>query len=175
VGVLQKAIGKFIHGIWQSRKTLLLIVVVAAITLTSSALIAIWLSHSYDLHLPTIGTLHLVGVEAYGGDINSTSGDIIIDLGEIQVGTPRNVSFLLRSLSNMQTTLVLSVNNWQPQGLEPFMSISWNYTGDPISSNEEIPVRIDIDTEASIEFADYLITNNVESFGFSLTIQAQDS
>ena len=156
----------------KSRKTILLIAIVAAITLVSSALIAIWLSNSYDIHLPTLGTISLIGVEAYGGDINSTNGNLTLNLGEIMLGTPKNVSFILRSKSNMLTTLNISLNNWVPKELQSYMNVTWNYSGEEIAPNEETPIIIDITPEASTEFVDYIITNDVKNFSFNLTIQA---
>jgi hypothetical protein len=159
----------------QSRKTILLIAVVAVITLISSASIAIWLDHSYRIHLPTVGTIRLIGLEVYGGDIQSTNGNFSLDLGEIRMGTPKTVSFLLRNKSNILTTLSITLNNWIPEGLQPFMTISWNYTGEKIAPNGEIPISIDITTENSEEFVDYIVTNDVKSFSLSLTIQAVEA
>lgn len=158
-----------------SRKTILLIIVVALITLISSALIAIWLNHLYDIHLPTVGTIRLIGLEVYGGNIQSTNGNFTLDLGEIWMGTPKNASFLLRNKSNTVATLNLTLNNWIPEDLQPFMTISWNYTGEKIAPNEEIPISIDITSENSLEFIDYIVTNDVKSFSLNLTIQAVEA
>jgi hypothetical protein len=164
-----------LHFLRPSRKTILLIAIVAVITLISSASIAIWLSHSYHIHLPTVGTISLIGLEVYGGDIQSTNGNFSLDIGEIRMGTPKNVSFLLRNKSNTVTTLSITLNNWIPESLQSFMIISWNYTGEKIAPNEEIPIRIDITTETSLEFVDYIVTNDVKSFSLSLTIQAVEA
>lgn len=175
MSALRGTFSRFLCFLHKSRRTLLLIVIVAAVTLFSNALIAVWLSNSYDLTVPSLGTIYVTGVEAYGGDINTTNGAISVDLGEIQVGIPKNVSFYLRSISNVPTTLNFSINNWEPESLDRFMLISWNYSGNQIAPNEEIPIRIDLITVASADFVDYLITNNVTFFSFSLSIQAVKS
>jgi hypothetical protein len=175
MSALRRIPSRFLRFLYKSRKTILLILVVAAITLISSALIAIWLSKSYNLAIPTVGTIYVTGFVAYGGDINSTHGVLSIDLGEIYVGSSKNVSFYLRSVSNVPTTLALSVDNWEPESLEPFIPVSWNYSGKQIAPNEEIPIRIDINTVASADFVDYLIANHVDSFSFSPNIQPMES
>jgi hypothetical protein len=159
----------------QSRKSILLAVAVATITLITNTLIAIWISNSFDIHIPSIGTIRLIGVEAYGGDINITNGQISLDVGTIHVGTPKNVSFYIRSVSNMPTTLNLIVDNWNPDGLERYMNVSWNYSGNQVAVGEEIPIRINIDTVDTADFWGYLITNHITSFGFSLTIKVSET
>lgn len=175
MSALQVKAEKLLCLLRKSRKTILLIATVAAITLATSTLAAILLNNTYDLCIPSLGTIRLIGVEAYGGDINQTNSELEIYLGEIQVGTPKNISFILRNKSNTPTTLSMTANNWKPQNLATYMSVSWNYTGNQIAPNQEIHVRIDIDAPTTMEFANYLITNNVESFSFSLTIKANET
>jgi hypothetical protein len=159
----------------QSRKVILLIAAVATVTLITSTLIAICISNSFNIHVPTVGTIRLIGVEAYGGDTNTTDGQVSLDLGAIDVGTPKNVSFYIRSVSNVPTKLDLIVDNWNPDGLARYINISWNYTGTQVAAGEEIPIRIDIDTVNTAEFWDYLITNHITSFSFSLTIEVSET
>lgn len=159
----------------QSRKIILLIATVATITLITTTLIAICISNSFNIHVPSLGTIRLIGVEAYGGDTNTTNGQVSLNLGTIDVGIPKNVSFYIRSVSNVPTNLDLVVDNWNPNGLARYMNVSWNYTGNQVAAGEEIPIRIDIDTVDAAEFWDYLIANHITSFSFSLTIKVSET
>ena len=117
----------------------------------------------------------MTGVEAYGGDINSANGSLIVDWGVIQVGSSNSVSFYLRSVSSVPVTIALSADNWVPQSIESFMPVSWNYTGNQIAPGEEISVRIDLKTTTTSAFVDYLVSNKVTSFSFSLNIRSVQS
>jgi hypothetical protein len=173
---LLNAKGRSIGGIKDflslSRRTLILIIIVAAIFNT---LIAVWLSRSHNLTVPSIGTIYVTGVEAYGGDITSTNGAMTVDWGENGVGSSNSVSFFLRSASNVPIAIALSIENWEPQSIEPFMLVEWNYTGAQLAPKEEISIRFDLKTSSSYDFADYLITNNITSFSFSLHVSAVKS
>jgi hypothetical protein len=166
---------KLLQRLYSSRRTIFLIVVVVTITLILNVLIALWLRRSYDVTIPTLGTVTVTGVEAYGGDLNSINGILTVDWGETIIGTSKNCSFYLRSKSNVPVTLTFNVSDWKPTSITPFMIVSWNYTGNPIVSNEEMPIRISLKTVTSTEFFDYLITNKVTSFSFSITIKALES
>jgi hypothetical protein len=145
-------------------------IAVVAITVIFHALIASWLSKSYNLKIPSMGTIYVTGVEAYGGDINSTNGSLTVDWGVIQVGSSNSVSFYLRSVSNVPVILALSPDNWVPRSIEPFMPVSWNYTGNQIAPGEEISIRIDLKTTTTSAFVDYIVSNKVTFFSFSLNI-----
>ena len=154
---------------------MILVITVAVVTVIFHGLIASWLSKSYNLTIPSMGTIYVTGVEAYGGDINSANGSLIVDWGVIQVGSSNSVSFYLRSVSSVPVTIALSADNWVPQSIESFMPVSWNYTGNQIAPGEEISVRIDLKTTTTSAFVDYLVSNKVTSFSFSLNIRSVQS
>lgn len=175
LSVKEKKLGRMLRTLRRSRRTLLLIIVVVAITIISQTSVALWLSRSANLMIPSAGTIHAIRVEVSGGDIETIDGVTSINWGTLQTGDSKSKSINLRSISNAPTTLVLSVDNWEPEGLEPYMLVSWNYTGKQIAPNEEIPVRISLNASSSADFFGYLITNQVTSFSCSLLIQAVES
>jgi hypothetical protein len=135
-------------------------------------LIAVWLSKIDNLTVPSIGTIYVTGVEVYGGDIKSTSGTASIDFGTFYLTETRNASFYLRSVSNIPVKLAFNVTNWSPEGLAPYMTLAWNYTGTQIAPREEIPLTFTLSLSSSGDLVNYLITNNVTSFNFDLHIYA---
>ena len=163
------SVKSFLH---RSRKTVLLIIAVALTTMIFNVLIAIWLSHSDNLTIPSIGTVYVTGVEAYGGDLKLEGDSLHIDWGTIYLGSSKNASFYLKSVSNTNIKLVLNVTNWNPKGMAPYMNLSWTYTGTPLSPDEVIPVNMSLSAPLSIDFAHYLITNDVDAFSFDICIQA---
>ena len=157
------------------KKPVVSVAAVVLLILVFSTLIAVAASRSTDAIIQNSGRIVLVGLDAHGGDINPTSGGFSVDLGEIQVGRPKSISFYLRSVSNVPITLAFSLNSREPRGIESFFDVSWTYNGTQLAPKEEIPIRIDISTAASADFVDYVIANHVTYFSFSLSIYAIES
>jgi hypothetical protein len=130
----------------------------------------VWLSKIDNLTVPSIGTIHVTGVDAYGGDIKSANGTMSIDWGTLYLGDSKNASFYLKSISNIPIKLAFNVTNWSPEGIAPYMTLSWNYTGTQIAPQEEIPVGFTLSLSSSRDFINYLITNNVTAFNFDIHI-----
>ena len=149
---------KFPHP---SKKTVLLVFAVAAITILLSAMISIWLSKVSNLKVPSLGTIETVGVEAYGGDINLTDGTQYILWGTIRPDTLTNRSFYLRSISNADIELNISATNWNPPDISGNLTLSWNYTGTPISPEEVIYVTLTLSTSGSDSLIIYLVPSNI--------------
>lgn len=162
--------GSFIEFLRHSKKTVLLIVVVASITTILTTTISILLSRTDNLTLPSTGTIYTVGIEAYGGDINLTEGTQYIPWGTIQPDTLTNRSFYLRSISNADIKLNISATNWNPPGISGNLTLSWNYTGTPISPEEVIYVTLTLSASGSDSFIIYLVTNNIREFSFDIHI-----
>jgi hypothetical protein len=167
-----------------TKKTLLLILVVAAITLLFSALISMWLSKFDNLHIPSVGTLRTIGVEAYGGNITiDEQGNQYINWSSIYTGAAENRSFYLRSKSNVKTILNLTTANWTFYDTEnkivigfnaSYLNLGWDYNNTLISYPEEIYVTLTLKVSVDSSFINALITNKVEKFSFDIIISAKE-
>lgn len=156
-----------------SKKTLLFMMAVVAAALLLSALISIWLDEVYNLHVPSVGTIYTIGVEAYGGDLElDEHGNQLINWSRIYPGISTNRSFYLRSKGNVDARLHLNTTNWDPIEISAYMNLTWDYNNTPISPGETIYVTLTLRTASDITFINYLITNNVEEFSFDITITA---
>jgi hypothetical protein len=146
-------------------------VVVAAVAIMLSAMVAIILDKYENLYVPSIGTIRTVGVQAYGGDINQTiEGRQYIDWGEIYPGTQTNRSLELRSISNLGITLQLNTTNWQPTNISDYLNLSWNYTGETISPQQTIWVKMTLSASSKQSYISFMINNNVTTFNFDISI-----
>ena len=176
--------GSIVQFIRRSWKTLLLIIIVSLTTLILSAAISIWLSSFHNLHLPSLGTIRVVGVEAYGGNISTMQdGKQFIDWGTVYPGTMTNRSFYIKSVSNEPITLQLTVSNLTFQDFEgnivtetlpvenPLL-LTWNYSRMPLNPWEQIFVVLTLEVSSHPEFVEYLIENHVRQFYFDITIGA---
>jgi hypothetical protein len=195
-GFLKKAVSKIPRFLYRSRKIILLVVVVVLVTLVFNFLAASWFNNGAsnngnnganandeindqtndqvnDQTIPTKGTLYVSGLEIYGGDTESESGNVYIDWGELTLGASKTASFYVRSNSNVDVELELNVANWTPAGIQDFIGISWNYNGSLLSPGQEsLLITVSLDVSSSSEFIDFIVDNDVTSFGFDMTVYA---
>jgi len=178
---VKRLIASFIELLCRSKKTVLLILTVVAITIILDTTISIWLSRVNHLYFPSIGNIRTLGVEAYGGDIETIAEKQYIDWGTIYLGALTNRSFYLRSKSNIETTLNLETVNWTfldsygknvSGANNGYLSLGWNYTNTPINPREEVYITFTLNASASETFINFLVTNEVTNFSFDMCIYA---
>jgi hypothetical protein len=155
-----------------SKKTVLLILVVAAVTLLLSALISTWLTKVNNLNIPSVGNVMTLGVEAYW-DENCKNKTKQVNWGTIWLGSSKNVTFYLRSVSNVDAQLNLNTTKWNPANVSDYLNLSWNYNGTPINPHQVVQVTLTLSASSSYSFMEYLITNNVKEFSFDINIDAR--
>ena len=162
-----------------SRKTVLLIIVVAIVAVGLNALVATLLERYQDFHVPSTGNIYALGFDAYGGNITTSNGTQYIDWGATYVGGQTNRSFYLRSKSNIETKMNLTTANWtyvntQGQIAEApttsFIILTWDYDNSTIKPNQEIYVALTLSVPYEADFVEYLITNKVTRFSFDIHI-----
>jgi len=165
----------------RSKKTMLLILVVVAITIILNTTISMLLSRINHLRIPSLGTIRTFGVQAYGGNITLKDGIQYVDWGTIYPGVLTNRSLYLRSKSNVETILNLTTANWTFYDSEDkivtgfnasYINLGWNYTDTLISPNEEIYVTLTLKASVESSFINDLIINKVEKFNFDIIITA---
>ncbi len=154
-----------------SKKTLLLIIIVAIVSIAITTTISMLLSRINNLHVPSLGTIKTIGVEAYW-DPNCENKTETIDWGTIWLGSSKNITFYIRSVSNFKATLNLNATNWNPTNISNYTNLSWDYNGTPLNPGEIIRVILTLSASYSDSFIRYLIVNDVKSFSFDIVIAA---
>jgi len=149
------------------------------VTFIFSFLIASWFSNSAfepngdeNRTLPTTGTIHVRGLEIYGGNVTSESGRVYVNWGELTLGASENASFYVKSNSNVDVKLGLNVTNWTPPGIDKYLTISWDYNGTVLAPTQTILVTVNLEVASDGDFIDFLVENSVTSFGFDMTVYA---
>jgi len=94
--LMKRLFTTFIKFLDRSKK-IFLILVVAAMTITLTTAISIWISRINDLYMPSLGNIRTYGVEAYEGNITTSDGEQYIDWGTLYPVTLTNRSFYIRS------------------------------------------------------------------------------
>ena len=152
-----------------SKNIILFILLIVSITLILNSIISILLSKTTNLNIPTIGAIKTIGVEAYW-DENLENITNIINWNNLWLGSSKNVTLYMRSISNEKTVLKLNATNWNPRNISKYMNITWNYYQTPVTPDEVVIVTITLSAPGSESFIEYLITNNVQKFTFELII-----
>lgn len=170
----------------RSQKTILIIILIATATLALSTTISIILERINHLRLPSLGTIHTLGVTAYGGNITVQDGAQLLDWGTVYPGTQTNRSFNIRSKSNIQAQLIIQPENWtfnNSNGVNVTESLNATLTslnltspqnGTIILPNQTVYVTLTISTSSSPEFIHEIITNDVQTFSFDIIIYASE-
>jgi len=163
-----------------------LIIFVSLATLLLSAAISIWLSSFHNLHLPSVGTIRVIDVEAFGGNLTvAQDGSQILDWGTVYPGTIANRSLYIRSKSNEPITLQLMLSNLTFQNSEGVdvmrllpldnpLNLTWNYTDTQLRPGEQICLVLTLKVSVDLEFINYIINNDVKQFSFVITIKPRE-
>jgi len=173
-----------IGSLRSSKRKILLITITVVITLIVSSMISIWLSEVTNLKVPSIGTIKTLGVEAYW-DPDLKNESKTFDWGTIYLGTARNITLYLRSISNIETTLLLNTANWTfqnstnkivagPSDSFPYMNLTWNYNETIVRPGETVQVTLTLSADPSSDFIEFLIANDVREFGLDIIISTSE-
>jgi hypothetical protein len=174
--ILKKIFINIAQFFYRKRKAILFIIAVVLVNIILTFLI-VSLFNSYapngdDRSIPTVGAITLQGLEIYGGDIKVEGENVYVDWGDLTLGASKNASFYVKSTSNVDVELGLNVTDWDPIGIEEYLTISWDYNGTLLSPTQEIPVVVNLHVASDGDFIDFLVTNEVTAFGFNMTIYA---
>jgi len=168
--VVFNSLVKFLRS---SKRTILVIILTAVITIAISVITSIWLSRTTNFNVPSLGTIRTLGVEAYW-DKNLENEIKRIKWGTIWPGSLKSFTLYLRSMSNTETTLLLNTTNWNPTNISEYMNLSWNYNRAILHLGETIQVTLTLTTSSSNEFIFYLINNDVKEFSFDIIISTSE-
>jgi len=161
----------FIAFFRSSKKTILLMLIVALLSIAVTTTISIMLSNIHNLTIPSLGNIKTIGVEAYW-DPNCENKTETIDWGIMWPGSSKNVTLYIRSVSNVKTTLHLSTSDLNPADISEYINLSWNYEGSRLNPDEVIQVTLFLSASIDDSFSYYLIDNKVKDFSIDIHIVA---
>lgn len=111
----------------------------------------------------SMGSLKGVGVGIYWDPAcaNRTSS---INWGLLESGSNKSVLIYVRNEGNAASTLSKATQNWNPSTAPRYMALSWNYSGQTLSVNQVLPVKLTLVVLPSVA--------GIASFSFDITIIA---
>lgn len=180
---MKDAVQSFTKLLHSSRKTVLLVLIVVLVTIITTTTISILLEKTTHLRFPSFGTIKTIGVEAYW-DQSLENKTETIDWGIVWLGSSRNVTFYVRSICSVETTLNLTTNNWtlwdanrkivtEPINISRYMNLTWNYNGTTLDPLDVIQVTLTLSTSYSSDFISVLINYDVREFSFDIIISTR--
>jgi len=82
--------------------------------------------------------------------------------GLIEPGATTNKTVYVRNEGDAETTLTMTLSNWNPPNSSNHISITWNYTGQTLDVNQAIPITFTLHIEENIQ--------GISDFSFDITI-----
>jgi hypothetical protein len=176
---MSKRFNSFITSVKSQKKIILLIIVVATITIILNTTISMWLSRFHNFNVPTVGTIYVISVKVYGGNITTQNGKTYIDWGTVSPGESTNRSFYVNSTSNVEVVLKLEMSNLTfldsngnnvTGASNNYLNLTWNYNNTPLSQYDVVYVTLTLSVSSDGDFINFLVTKNVTGFSFDLHI-----
>ena len=164
----------------RKRKIILLMMIVVVATLLLSSLISVLLESNYSVNLPSVGNIRTIGVEAYMDEqLENKSYDIT--WGTVYPGSVVNATRYVLSISNEEITLNMTVEDWQYHNSSgivsnetAYINLNWNSEGNVLKPGQHAIVVFTLNVSLSLDFINFVIKNQVESFSFDLRISPKE-
>jgi hypothetical protein len=147
-----------------SRKIPLVIPFAIVLVVLSAGILGVALSAvQVNRTISNIGSIKGVGVGVYWNRActNRTSS---ANRGVIDPGTSKTLTVYVKNEGNAATTLSMATQNWNPSTASSYLTLSWNYTGQTLSVNQVLQIRLTLTVSSTI--------SGITSFSFDIIITA---
>ncbi len=119
-----------------------------------------------QVRIPATGDIRAIGLGVYS-EQSCTTTLANIDWGLVSPGETKTFTCFLKSLSNVNTSLSLSVENWAPSLAVSYIFFSWNRESYQVAPGEVISAVLTLHVDSSIQ--------GVSSFSFYAIVTATEA
>ena len=137
--------------------TLALIVYTLALALTGQVMSAIQANRT----ISNAGAVKAIGVGVYWNP-DGTNMVTSINWSILEPGSSTNRTCYIQNEGNSASTLSMNATNWNPSNASDYISLTWDYGGQPVNPGELIQVIFTLSISDSVE--------GITSFSFDITI-----
>jgi hypothetical protein len=109
------------------------------------------------------GSVKAIGVGVYWDQACSNPVSSI-SWGTIDPGSSVNKTIYIKNTGNNVATLSLATSNWSPSNASSYMTLSWDYNGQPVNANAVIQVKLTLSVSSAV--------SGITNFSFDITIVA---
>jgi hypothetical protein len=71
-----------------------------------------------------------------------------IDWGALEPGAQKSVTVYMRNEGNFPITVSMSASNWNPSAASTYISLTWDYNGQPINSGAYAQITLTLKVSA---------------------------
>jgi len=111
-----------------------------------------------------IATLKTVGLEVYA-DQQLTQPLTQINWGTLEPGETKSYVAYVKNPSDVQVTLAVWTQNWNPNGTQNYVTLNCNLTGTTMQPTQVLPCTFTLNVSSDIQ--------GVSSFSFDIIMQAE--
>jgi len=111
--------------------------------------------------ITNVSAVEANGVGVYW-DSNCTDKVFSIDWGTLTPGSVKSIVVYIRNEVEEPVYLILSTTNWNPSKASDYMTLRWDYTGQPMNSGETLQITLALSVSRYIE--------GISSFSFDILI-----
>jgi hypothetical protein len=119
-----------------------------------------------QVRIPASGDIKAVGLEVYG-DPACTVPLLSVDWGLLSPGETKSVTCYLKSTSNVNASLLLSLAGWVPKEAEEFITLVWDQEGTVITPDTVLPAEFTLHVDSAV--------HGISSFSFDVIISAVEA
>ncbi len=145
-----------------AKATFALVIYVLALSTVGSVMSAMQTNET----ISNVGSVKGVGVGVYW-DSACTNAVSSINWGILNPGSSKDETIYIRNEGNTTVTLAMTTSNWNPSNASDYITLNWNYDGQPFEVGEVIQVTLTLSVSSSIE--------GITSFSFDITLTASES
>jgi hypothetical protein len=138
------------------------LVLTALLASALSVMVVYALLASVTIH--NIATLKNVGLEVYA-DQQLTQPLTQINWGTLQLGETKSYLAYVKNPSNVQVTLAVWTQNWNPNGTQNYVTLNCNLAGIMMQPSQVSPCNFTLHVASN--------TQGVSSFSFDIIMQAE--
>ena len=113
--------------------------------------------------IPNSGSVKGVNVGIYWNSActNQTSS---ISWGTLDSGSNKTVEIYVRNEGETSTILSLNVYGWSPVEAPSYMTVTWNYSGNPVNSGQTVAIQLTLSVDARI--------SGITNFGVTIDVNS---
>jgi len=117
----------------------------------------------FTFSIPNRAKVKGVGLSIWW-DYDCTQPVEYIDWGIIEPNETKTALVYIRSRSNVDITLSLTTEDWNPQNASKYITLTWDYNDEPLSPKEVTPIRFYLHVSPDV--------TGIEDFTFTIVVHA---
>jgi hypothetical protein len=119
-----------------------------------------------QVRIPASGDIKAVGLEVYS-DPACTISLVSVDWGLLSPGETKSLVCYLKSTSNVNASLLLSLAGWDPAEAEEYITLVWDQEGAVITPDTVLPAEFTLHVDSAV--------HGISSFSFDVVISAMEA